>query len=169
MTIGRIVRSIFLCAALGAYATTASAEDFPFTRNEFSSRMDTLSREKGIRAYLVQPRRCELRESSNGSVHFCEYVFFDTITRVWSKPSDDKVFMISSLTRKSTSKTAFVLGLSALISAMDQQLPDSEVSFAAEELAGVERTLSGKAELIGKDARYSSRITRDGVLFIAVR
>lgn len=147
----------------------AADADFPFNRFELSARLDSLSKEKGIRAFLVQPRRCGEAQLSSGDAYFCDYSFLTLQTRVWSRSPDGPIALISSYPGSTSSLDTFILAMSAMIAAIEPDLSGHEVASMAEDLARVGRTLEGSVERNGHHGRYSTRVTRQGILFMVAR
>lgn len=161
-----VIGAVLLMSA-GTAVSHAEGDDFHFSRVDFAIAVNDLARTKGIRAYLRQPHRCEQTEKGNRTIYFCEYWLLNVRTRLWSEIDGGPLVLVSAKVRPEDLGSKSVVALSLLISAIDHNLLDSEVSIVAERLSAADRTLTGEVSVNGKNARYVSRVERDGLAIIA--
>ncbi|UIY44102.1 hypothetical protein [Methylobacterium radiotolerans] len=163
-----LATSVCATAAMSQPVSEA-AGSFPFDNQTFAGHVTDLLAAKGLRGSF-QRGNCQNTDRDGNEISSCNYHLYSLLYRLWWPVGSDRVSRISARpsynSRYELSNTA-VLGLSAVIAAVEATDDDATVLSISDRLLAAGRTLGGTSVVQTSHARYELSLGKDGYAFEA--
>lgn len=142
---------------------------FPLRQSDFCRSRHRSASCKGLRGSF-QRGNCQNTDRDGNEISSCNYHLYSLLYRLWWPVGSDRVSRISARpsynSRYELSNTA-VLGLSAVIAAVEATDDDATVLSISDRLLAAGRTLGGTSVVQTSHARYELSLGKDGYAFEA--